>query len=230
MSPASPCTVAGEVYIPPMNSLVGITGTGDPIQPYTWSSMLDPYINHTSRLQPWDTSFVWNWAVSFNRVTIDTQGNKNEPRGLHFFRFSVAKQPQMGWNGGTMVKNLFFVFFVCVQSPNWISILDHIWQTWYKNIQTQKRKQNLLKWEEFGPHHADRGPSQKDQLEPCGQGKSSVSIKKKLNIIIILSLEYPNFIYSSNFRMSIPLSPLLIFLIWFPVVHHYLCQFQIWFY
>jgi len=32
MSPASPCTVAGEVYIPLMNSLVGITGTGDPIQ------------------------------------------------------------------------------------------------------------------------------------------------------------------------------------------------------
>ncbi len=30
-------------------------------------------------------------------------------------------------------------------------------------------------------HHADRGPSQKDQLEPCGQGKSSVSIQKLSN-------------------------------------------------
>jgi hypothetical protein len=30
-------------------------------------------------------------------------------------------------------------------------------------------------------HHADRGPSQKDQLESCGQGKSSVSIQKLFN-------------------------------------------------
>jgi len=36
MSPASPCAVAAEVYIPPMNSLVGMPGTGDPSKPYDY--------------------------------------------------------------------------------------------------------------------------------------------------------------------------------------------------
>jgi hypothetical protein len=62
MSPASPCTVATEVYIPPMNSLVRMPGTGDPSKPYDYQCWRNKSTIPApcTRLQLLDTSLVWN--------------------------------------------------------------------------------------------------------------------------------------------------------------------------
>jgi len=57
-----PCTVAAEVYIPPMNSLVRMPGTGDPSKSYDYQRWRNKSTIPApcTRLQLLDTSFVWN--------------------------------------------------------------------------------------------------------------------------------------------------------------------------